>query len=78
MTISETINANDDEPLYDDLTLRDYFASQAIARCIDVAAQFVMERPDFEAGTVMLSQVVKSGVTMAFHVADAMLAERAK
>jgi hypothetical protein len=60
------------------MSLRDYFAGQAVDRCINVAAQFVMEQPDFAPWQTMLSEIVRRGVTMAYHIADAMLAERTK
>jgi hypothetical protein len=60
------------------MTLRDYFAAAAISRCIEVAAQFVMEEPDFEPDSVKLSEIMRRAAGFAGVVADIMLKERSK
>jgi hypothetical protein len=60
------------------MTLREYAAIAVMGRCIEVAAQFVIESRGFEAGTVGLTEVVRRAAGMAAHSADALLAELAK
>lgn len=60
------------------MTLRDYFAAAAIGRSIEVVAQFIQDDPTFVDQTVGLSEVRDRAATLAFSIADAMLAEREK
>lgn len=64
------------EAIYDQtgMTLRQWYAGQALSRSIEVAAQFVMEEPDFKPDTVGLLELMRRAAGYAVAAADALIA----